>query len=131
MRRLVLVVPVIIVLVGMIGCGSNQTLKVTSIQLGRSVNADNTVAGFTTTFKPTDTVYLSVLTNGSGSATIGVRWIYNGRVIDEPKKQVSHVGAGATEFHLQSAGGFPPGDYTVEAFVNGQSIGTRTFHVEQ
>ena len=36
----------------------------------------------------------------------------------------------ATEFHLQSAGGFPTGDYKVEAFLNGQSVGTRMFRVE-
>ena len=111
-------------------CGSNQTLRVTSIQLGRSVNADRTLGGFTTTFAPDDSVYLSVLTNGAGSATIGVRWMFNNRVIDEPKKHVTYAGPSATDFRLQNVGGFPLGDYTAEVFLNGQSIGTRTFRVD-
>lgn len=111
-------------------CGLGQALKVTSLQLGRSLNTDGTVAVHTTTFAPNDTIYLSVLTAGAGSGEIGVRWTYNTRVVGEPKKQVSYRDDAATEFHLQSAGGFPTGDYTVEAFLNGQSVGTRTFRVE-
>jgi hypothetical protein len=114
----------------LIGCGSNRTLPVTAIQLGRSLNSDSTVSGFTTTFKPDDTIYLSVLTGGSGSGTIRVRWKYGDRVIDEPKKQVSYHMAAATDFRLQSPGGFPAGDYTAEVFVNDQSVGTRAFRVD-
>jgi hypothetical protein len=113
-----------------IACGSNRTLSVTSIQLGRSVNSDNTVSGFTTTFAPDDSIHLAVLTGGAGSATIRVRWKYGERVIDEPKKQVSYHQAAATEFRLQSPGGFPAGDYTAEVFVNDQPAGTRSFRVE-
>lgn len=109
-------------------CGSG--LQVSSIQLGRSVNQDNTVASHTTTFKPDQTVYVSVLTAGSGSGVIGVRWSYGGRVVGEPSKEVSYKGAAATEFHLQNAGGFPPGDYSVEVFLNGQSAGNKSFKVE-
>lgn len=112
------------------GCGSDYALRVTSIQLGRSLNADSTVANHTTSFAPSDTVYLSVLTSGVGSGTISARWTYSGRVVGEPKKQVSFRDDAATEFHLQSANGFPPGDYTVEAFLDEKSVGTRTFKVE-
>lgn len=108
------------------GCGSN--LSVTTIQLGRSLNADNTVAHQTTRFGPEETVYVSVVTAGTGSGVIGVRWTYAGRVVGEPTKPVR--GAAATEFHLQNAGGFPPGDYTVEAFLDGQSVGTKAFRVD-
>jgi hypothetical protein len=108
------------------GCGSN--LSVSSIQLGRSLNADQTVANHTTTFTPSETIYVSVLTAGTGKGTIGVRWTYEGRVVGEPTKEVR--GAGATEFHLQNAGGFPLGDYSVEAFLDGVSAGSRTFRVE-
>jgi hypothetical protein len=115
----------------LIGCGSGESLHVTSIQLGRSVNPDGTVSSFTTRFIPGDTVYLSVATSGAGSGTISVRWVYEGRVIDEPKKQVAYRIAATTEFHLQSATGFPPGGYTAEVFLNGQSVGSRPFRVEQ
>ena len=116
--------------VTLIGCGSNRPLSVTAIQLGRSLNSDGTVSGFTTTFKPDDSIYLSVLTGGAGTGTIRVRWKYGERVIDEPKKQVSYHQAAATDFRLQSPGGFPAGDYTAEVFVNDQSAGTRAFRVD-
>jgi hypothetical protein len=116
----------ITVAVCLASCGS--ALRVTAIQLGRSLNADDTVATHTTTFRPDETVYVAVIIAGTGSGTIGVRWTYAGRVVGEPKKEVR--GAGATEFHLQNAGGFPPGEYAVEAFLDGQSAGSRTFKVE-
>lgn len=119
-----LVVVLLALVVG--GCGSN--LRVSSIQLGRSLNADQTVANHTTTFTPAETIYVSVLTAGAGKGTIGVRWTYEGRVVGEPTKEVR--GAGATEFHLQNAGGFPLGEYSVEAFLDGVSAGSRTFRVE-
>jgi len=113
------------------GCWSGPPLKVTSIQLGRSLNTDGTVGNFTTSFAPTDTIYVSVLTEGSGDATISVRWTFEGRVMGEPKRQVSYKDVAATEFHMQGATGFPTGDYTVEAFMNGQSVGSRPFKVEK
>ena len=128
MRQLTVRPLLIVFLAGLAGCASD--LRVTTMQLGRSINADNTVASHTTTFKPNETVYVSVHTSGSGSGSLGVRWTYEGRVVGEPKKDISYRGAAATEFHLQNAGGFPPGDYSVEAFLNGQSAGVREFRVE-
>lgn len=130
MRILNVHLPVVILVACLVGCGSGQTLQVASIQLGRSLNPDNTVASFTTRFAPGDTVYVSVATTGVGSGTISVKWVYAGRVIDEPKKEVSFRVPAATEFHLQSPAGFPPGDYIAEIFLNGQSAGTRPFRVE-
>ena len=112
-------------------CGSGEPLKVTSIQLGRSLNADNTVAGHTTTFDTDDTIYVSVATSGNGSGTIGVRWKYAARVLGEPKKQVTSRDAAVTEFHLQSSDGLWPGDYTVDVFLDGQPAGSRTFRVQK
>jgi hypothetical protein len=112
-------------------CGSNEPLRVNTIQLGRGINPDNTVSGHTTRFKPTDTIYVSILTDAAGSGTVTARWTYAGRVVSEPQKQVSYRGAAATEFHIQNSGGFPAGDYKVEILLDGQSIGTREFRVEK
>jgi hypothetical protein len=129
MRKRTVILPAI-ALVCLIGCGSRRPLEVTTIQLGRTVNSDHTVGGFTSTFTPDDSIYLAVLTGGAGSGTIRVRWKYGSRVIDEPTKQVSYNQASATDFRLLSPGGFPRGEYTAEVFVNDQLVGTRTFHVE-
>jgi len=53
-----------------------------------------------------------------------------GLVIAEPEKRVSMKGSGATEFHIAYSAGFPPGDYDIELFLNGQSVGTRHVRVE-
>ncbi len=111
-------------------CGSDQPLQVTTIQLGRSINPDKTVSGHTTRFKPTDTIHAAVLTDGSGSGKIKARWLFAGRVVSEPERDVSYQGAAATEFHLENSGGFPPGDYAVEIFLDGRSIGKRAFRVD-
>ncbi len=128
MRNLHLHLPVIVLLACLAACGG-EALQVTSLQLGRSLNADGTVAGHATSFAPGDTVYVSVLTTGVGSGAIGVRWKYAGRVMGEPTKQVSYRDVAATEFHLQNVGGFPVGDYTVEAFLDKTAVGTRAFRV--
>lgn len=114
-----------------LGCRSGEPVRVTTIQLGRSLNPDNTVGTHTTRFKPDDTIYTSVLTTGDGRATIGVRWLYAGRVVSEPTKQVSYKGDGATEFHIQNSGGFPAGDYVVEILVDGKPAGSRNFRVDK
>lgn len=110
-------------------CGS-RPLQITAIQLGRSLNADHSVAKFTTVFTPNDTVYLSVLTTGGGSGTLGVRWTYGEKVIGDSTKRVANRDFAATDFPLRSAGGFPPGQYSVEVFLDGKSVGTKTFKVE-
>src|SRR5690606_38103376 len=55
------------------GCTSGK-LEFQTLQLGRSLNPDNTVGLHATSFKPNDTIYVSVLTSTSGSGTISVRW---------------------------------------------------------
>jgi hypothetical protein len=118
----------VVMLIGA-GC-SNPPLALANIQVGRSLNPDRSVASITTLFKPSETVYVSVQTTGPGSGVVGVKWMFGTQVIDEPSKPVSYDGAASTEFHLQNSGGFPAGDYSVEIFLDGQSVGKRAFKVE-
>jgi hypothetical protein len=112
-------------------CRPNQPLAADTpaIQLGRAISSDNRIGQHTLTFRPDDTIYVSVLTKDTGSGTIGVKWMYGDRLISEPSKEVSYKGAAATEFHIQNSGGFPEGKYSVEAFIDGQSVGQRNFTV--
>ncbi len=87
------------------------------------------VASQTTTFAPNETVYVSVLNPEWGDGTIGVKWYFGTQMLSERSKEVSFKGPGATEFNLQSATGFPVGDYSVEVFLDGQSVGRRNFNV--
>jgi hypothetical protein len=114
-----------------IACGPSEPLRITSVQLGRSLNTDNSVGNHTTQFKPADTIYVAILNEEPGFGTLGVRWTYYGRVVSEPTKEVSYRGPAATEFHLNNSSGFPPGDYKVEVFLNGQPVESREFRVEK
>ena len=111
------------------GCRS-EPLQVANIQIGKSLNSDKSVSAHTTRFHPEDTIYASVITEKSGSSTIGVRWLYSGKVISETKREVSYKGQAATEFHLQYAGKLPQGDYKVQILVDGTAAGEREFKVE-
>jgi hypothetical protein len=111
-----------------VGC-SDEPLQLANIQTGRALNADRSMASITTLFKPSETIYVSVQTTGSAPGSIGVKWMYQGRVIDEPVKQVDYSGPASTEFHMQNSGGFPEGDYSVDIFINGEKVGSRSFKV--
>jgi hypothetical protein len=113
-----------------VACRPSEPLRVTTLQLGRSLNPDNSVGAHTTRFKPDDTVYVSLLSDDPGYGTVTVRWLLNGALVSEAKREVSYTRAAATEFHLQNSGGFPHGNYRVEILINGQVAGTREFRVE-
>src|SRR5919109_2786854 len=107
------------------GCGPSEPLKVSTLQLGRSLNPDNSVSAHTTRFKPDDTVYVSILSDAPGYGTITVRWYLHGQQISEAMRDVSYTRAAATEFHLQNSGGFPLGSYRVDVLINGQPARSR------
>lgn len=119
------------------GCSASKPavqtgVKVTHIDVGRSVTGDKTIAEKTDSFRPGDTFYVAVKTDGSGpSATLTARWTYqDGQVVDESTQNIAPTGgATATEFHLAKPDGWPAGGYKVEVFLNGASAGTREFKV--
>ena len=115
---------------GSSACRPSEPVQFETIQLGRSLNSDNSVGNHTTRFRPDDTVYVALLSEMPGSGTISVRWVLNGQTVKEESREVSYTREAATEFHLQNSGGFPPGTYRVEILVNGQPAGTREFRVE-
>ena len=109
---------------------NNEPLKVSTIQLGKTLNSDNSVGTHATTFKPRESVYASVLTPASGAGTLETKWYYGSTMVSEMKKEVSYRGEAATEFRFQNSAGLPVGPYRVEIFLDGQPVGERTFRVE-
>ena len=128
--RGVLVLAVVLGAAVAAACGPSEPLRLTTLQLGRSLNPDNSVGTHTTRFKPDETVYVSILSDDPGYGTITVQWRLNGQVVSEATRDVSYTRAAATEFHLQNSGGFPPGRYRVDVLINGQPAGSREFRVE-
>ena len=119
----------LLLLLAFLSCGK-PTLRVADIQLGRSLNADNSIREHAIAFTPKDSIYISVLTTGRGNATLSVRWMLGGRLLDEAKKPVSYTDAAATDFGLKSGWGFPKGEYTADVFIDGKPAGSRKFRVD-
>jgi hypothetical protein len=107
------------------------SVKVTDVDLGRSLGADKRVADKTDSFKPNETVYLSVTTEGSApSATLKARWTYEGdQLVQESSQTIAPTGAAVTEFHVAKPDGWPKGSYKVEVFLNGNPVETESFKV--
>lgn len=112
------------------GCGPSEPLTVAAIQTGKSLNSDDSIATHSTSFRPTDAMYVSVLTATRGAGTITVRWKLGGRAISEMTREVSYNEQAATAFRFQAADAFPVGTYTIEVVVDGEPAGERTVRVE-
>lgn len=120
-----------VLMAGLLAAACSPPITVDTIQLGRSLNADQSIASLTSTFKPNETVYVSALNRARGHGTITVKWYYGSQLLSERTKQVKFQGAGATSFNISTATEFPEGDYSVEVIVDGTSIGKRSFNVRR
>lgn len=106
-------------------------VEVTDVSLGRAIGADKSVTEATDTFAPTDTIYVSVRTEGAAaSATLGARWTFeDGQVVDESSQTIAPTGPAVTEFHISKPDGWPAGRYEVAISLDGQPAETRSFTV--
>jgi hypothetical protein len=128
----------IVLSLALIGCSKPAPpsdavgVRVADVNLGRSLNADKTIGDNTTSFRPADTIYASVVTDGSSpSASLKARWTYqDGQVVDESVQTIAPSGKATTEFHISKPSGWPPGKYKVEVSLNGAPTSTKDFEVK-
>jgi hypothetical protein len=118
------------------GNGANTTagtagVRVTDVTLGRSVGGDKAITDRTDTFKPNDTIYVSVATDGAApSAILRAKWSFeDGRLVNESTRTIAPVNKERTEFHIAKPDGWPAGKYKLEVFLNDQSAETKSFDV--
>jgi len=111
---------------------TGTAVRVSKIDIGRSLAADKTINDNTDSFKPNDTIYASIATEGAAAtATLKARWTYQeGQVVNESTQTLAPTGDARTEFHISKSDGWPPGKYKLEVFLNGSSAATRDFQVE-
>jgi hypothetical protein len=107
-------------------------VEVTGITLGRSVGADNRVIDETGIFRPSDTIYVSVSTEGvAPSADLRARWTYqDGQVVEESSRSIAPNGPEVTEFHVSKPDGWPTGGYEVVILLDGREVDRKSFNVE-
>ena len=109
-------------------------VTVSSVSLGKAVGADKKVTAATDTFAKGDTIYASVDTTGSGSATLAARWTYtkDGKTVPvkDDTATISATGPATSEFHISKPDGWPLGTYQVDITVDGKPAGTKSFKVQ-
>ena len=107
--------------------------KITAIELGDAISPNGriTAGAAQTSFAPTDTIYVSVLTEKPpAGAELSARWTFeDGQLVSESREQLTSSDQNATEFHIAKPDGWPTGRYKVEIALNGQPAGTREFEV--
>ncbi|MDQ3698323.1 MAG: hypothetical protein M3373_09905 [Gemmatimonadota bacterium] len=110
------------------------TLRVTDVQLGRTMGADNRIADETDDFGPNDTIHAVVAHEGAAAGTsITARWTFeDGQVVDERTETVSPTGATTeyTHFMVAKPSGWPRGEYRLHILVNGREVETEEFEVK-
>jgi hypothetical protein len=113
--------------------GTGAGVRVSQIDMGRSLNADKTIGDNTSSFKPTDTIYASIATAGSApSTTLKARWTFqDGQVVNESTQTIAPTGDARTEFHISKPDGWPPGKYKLEVFLDGSLANSKDFEVER
>jgi hypothetical protein len=113
--------------------GTSAGVRVSQIDLGRSLTADKTINDKTDSFKPDDTIYASILTEGTAAtATLKARWTYqDGQAVKESKQTIAPTGDARTEFHISKPDGWPTGKYKLEVFLNDSSAATKDFEVQR
>ena len=114
--------------------GTTETVRVTDVDLGNAIGADKKVTGNEDDeFKPSDVIYASVATEGTGSnATLTARWTFeDGQTVEETSQTISPTGPANTEFHVSKPSGWPEGKYKLEILLNGASAKTEEFKVKK
>ncbi len=109
-------------------------VTVSSVSLGKAVGADKKVTAASDTFAKGDTIYASVDTTGTGSATLAAKWTYtkDGKTVPvkEDTATISATGPATSEFHISKPDGWPVGTYQVDITVDGKPAATKSFNVQ-
>jgi hypothetical protein len=108
------------------------TVRVTTVDLGKSIGADKKIKDGESSFSPRDTVYAVVTTEGSASnQAIVTRWMGpNGEAVQELREVISPTGEAVTEFHIAQPSGLPKGKYMVHVLLNGNQVEAKEFEVK-
>ena len=109
-------------------------VAVAGITLGKAIGADKKVTAAADSFGKADTIYASVDTTGTGTATLKAKWTYHkgdkAADVSESTDTLNAKGPASTEFHVSKPSGWPLGDYQVEISLDGKSAGVKKFTVK-
>jgi hypothetical protein len=109
-----------------------SAVKVVGVDIGAAIAADKTIATPTTTFAPTDTIYVIVRTEGAADfASLAVHWKDPTQSVTLVAQQSLHpIGPASTEFHYGNPRGLPKGTWTADVILDGTPVESRKFVVQ-
>ncbi|MFC5436605.1 hypothetical protein ACFPME_08550 [Rhodanobacter umsongensis] len=111
--------------------GTAAAVTLNAVELGSTVDANNKILASGTSFAPKDTIYASVDTSGSGTATVAAKWTYqDGQTVHEDSKTINAAGPETTAFMISKPGGLPVGSYKVAISLNGNQVASKDFTVK-
>jgi hypothetical protein len=110
---------------------TSSPVTLVAVDLGSAVGPDQKVTTATTTFTPKDTIYASVATDGTGTATLDAKWTYqDGQTVKEDSKTIDATGPATTTFSISKPDGWPAGNYRVDISLNGTQAASKDFSVQ-
>lgn len=104
---------------------------VTRVDVGNAIGTDKKVTAPSVAFKPNDTIYASIATEGAASnVALAARWTFeDGQLVNESTQNIAPTGPAVTEFHIAKPDGLPPGKYKLEVSANSKPAGAVQFTV--
>jgi len=109
-------------------------LRVSNVMIGRSLGPQNRISEPTLRFAPTDTVFLSIATEGTpDNATLTAKWTFpTGKVQDSASTTIQPKANELTELHAAPPkGSWPVGSYLVTVYAGGDSVDAKTIAVQK
>jgi hypothetical protein len=114
------------------------TASIASVEIGSAVDTAMKVTTATASFKPKDTVYVSIATATSDPAAtvagkVGAKLTYmNGTeemVVSDETRDLNLTDKDATHFQFAKPDGWPAGKYKIAVTLDGNVVQTREFDV--
>ena len=106
-------------------------LKVASVMIGKRVGTGNLITEPTFQFSPTDTVHVSIATEGSGAGQLTAAWRSQNGEILQKTSEFARTGGENTSFSLTQPKGLKPGTYKVVVLLDDDSVDTKVFVVKK
>jgi hypothetical protein len=132
-KKFSILFPVLALLVASLACGTTAPAGVSNIQM----STDQEAANITTTFAPTDEIYVTFDVNeveaGSG---LEIKWYALDVEGQDPQtpfttSEYTYNEEDSIYANIYSTeGGFPAGQYKVEIYLNGAKVGEQQFSVQ-
>lgn len=100
-------------------------VEIVEAQLGTRLRADKTIPTrrLSVEYRPDHTVYLALRLYGSGTRTsLGVRWYYGNRLVEQERRVVAPDGLSRTAFDFHPPEGMNPGPHQVVVLLDGKEV---------